>query len=184
MHINSDGLTTSVSTLGNEACKIKIKTKILGLIVDNGCSFKDHTQLVVARCKNKWRELRIHCTSSWGLSRNTLTTLYKTLILPTLLYCAPVWSNQNAAKLQTFQAFVNRSILQTMFIPNESAAKVILGTPPIDIVCQNIFAKFLTKVLQQRDLLSELFIKNEGTVTFVTIHRNILKTFYNKRTLT
>ena len=183
MHINSDGLTTPVFTLGNEACKIKSKTKILGLIVDNACSFKDHTELVVARCKNKWRELRIHCTSRWGLSRNTLTTLYKTLILPTLLYCAPVWSNQNAAKLQTFQAFVNRSILQTRFNPNESAAEVILGTPPIDIVCQNISAKFLTKVLQQRDLLSELFIKSEGTVTFVTIHRNILKTFYNKKNL-
>ena len=49
MHINSDGLTTSVFTLGNEACKIKSKTKVLGLIVDNACSFKDHTELVVAR---------------------------------------------------------------------------------------------------------------------------------------
>ena len=118
MHINSNGLTTSIFTLGNEACKIKSKTKILGLIVDNAFSFKDHTELVVARFKNKWRELRIHCTSRWGLSRNTLTTLYKTLILPTLLYCAPVWSYQNAAKLQTFQAFVNRKILQTRFNPN------------------------------------------------------------------
>ena len=161
MHINSDGLTTSVCTLGNEACKIKSKTKILGLIVDDKtCSFKDHTELVVARCKNKWRELRIHCTSRWGLSRNTLTTLYKTLTLPILLYPTLVWSNQNATKLQTFQAFVIRSILQTKFNPNESAAEVILGTPPIDIVCQNISAKFLTKVLQQRDLLSELFMKN------------------------
>ena len=66
MHIHSDGLTTSVFTLGNEACKIKSKLKILGLIVDNACGFKDHTELVVARCKNKWRELRIHCTSGWG----------------------------------------------------------------------------------------------------------------------
>ena len=90
MHITSDGLTTSVFTLGNEACKIKSKTKTLGLIVDNACSFKDHTELVVARCKNKWRELRLHCKSRWGLSRNPLATLYKTLILPTLLYCAPV----------------------------------------------------------------------------------------------
>ena len=111
------------------------------------------------------------------------TISYRTLIPPTLLYCAPVWLNQNAAKLQTFQAFINRNILQTRLTPNESAAKVILGTPPIDIVCQNISAKFLTKVLQQRDLLSELFIKNEGTVSFVTIHRNILKTFYNKKNL-
>ena len=87
---------------------------------------------------------------------------------------------QNAAKLQTFQAFVNRSILQTRLNPNESAVEVILGTPLIDIVCQKISAKFLTNILQQR----ELFIKNEGTVTFVNIHRNILKTFYNKKTLT
>ena len=181
LHINSDGLATSVFTLGNETCKIKNKTKTFGLIVDNACSFKDHTELVVARCKNKWRELRIHCTNRWGLSRNTLTTLYKTLILPTLLYCAPVWSNQNAAKLQPFNAFVNRSILQTRFNPNERGAEAVLGTPTIDIVCQNISAKFLTKVLQQRDLLSELFIKNEGTVTFVTFHRNVLKTFYKKK---
>ena len=135
MHINSDRLTTSVFTLGIEACKVKSKTTIFGLIVDNDCSFKDHTELVIARCNNKWRELRIHCTSRWGLSRITLTTLYKTLILQTRLYCEPVWSNQNAAKLQTFQAFVNRSILQTSFNPNESAAEVIQGTPPIDIVC-------------------------------------------------
>ena len=183
MLINSDGLTTSVFTLGNEACKIKSKIEILGLIGNNTCSFKDHTELVVARCKNKWRELRIHCTSRWSLSRNTLTTLYKTLILPTLLYSATVWSNQNAAKLQTFQAFVNRSILQTRFNPNERATEVTLVTPPIDIVCQKISPKFLTKVIQQRDLSSELFIKNEGTLTFVTIHRNILKTFYNKKNL-
>ena len=181
MHVNSDRLTTSVFILGNEA--FKVKTKILVLIVDNACTFKNHTQLMVARCKNKWRELRIHCTSRWGLSRNTLTTLYKTLILPTLLYCAPVWSNQNAAKLQTFQVFVNRCILPTRFNPNENAAVVILGTPPINIVCKKISAKFLTKVQQQKTLLSEPFIKNEGTVTFVTIHRNILKTFYNKKNL-
>ena len=77
----------------------------------------------------------------------------------TLLYCAPVWLNQNAAKLQSFQAFVDRCILQTRFNPNESAADVILGTPLFDTVCRNISAKFLAKVLQQRDLSSELFIK-------------------------
>ena len=139
--------------------------------------------MVVACCKSKWREVRFHCTSRWGLSRNTLTTSCKTLVLPTLLYCVPVWSNHIAAKLQTFPAFGNRYILQTRFNPNKSASEVILGTRPIDSVCQNISAKFLTKVLQQKDLLSELFIKTEGTVTFVTIHRNILKPFYNKKNL-
>ena len=147
--LDSDGLTNSVVTLGNEACILKSKTKIVCLIVDNASTFKDHTKLVVARCKNKWRELRIHCTSRWGLSRNTLTSLYKTLILPTLLYCT-VWSNQNAAKLQTFKAFVNRSILQTWFNPNENAAEVILGTPPIYSVCQKLFSEFVTKYYSRK----------------------------------
>ena len=53
MHINSDGLTTSVFILGIEACKGRSKTKILGLVVDYACTFKDHTELVVARCENK-----------------------------------------------------------------------------------------------------------------------------------
>ena len=73
--------------------------------------------------------------------------------------------------------------LQTRFYPNAIAAEVILGMPPIDIICQNISAKFLIKVLQLRDLLSELIIQIERAVNFVTIHRNILKPFYNQKTL-
>ena len=100
IHINSDRLMTSVFTLGNEACRVRSKTKVFGLsimLVDNACAFKDNTELVVARCTKKWRELRLHCTSRWGLFRNKLTTSYETLILPTLMYSAPVWSKQNAA---------------------------------------------------------------------------------------
>ena len=44
-NLNSDGLTTSVFTLGNEACKIKRKTKVLGLIVN---------MLVLSRITRNW----------------------------------------------------------------------------------------------------------------------------------
>ena len=69
MHINSDELTTSVFTLWNEEFKVKSRTKTFGLIVDNAWTFKGHTEPVAVRCKIKWRELRIHCTSRWGLYR-------------------------------------------------------------------------------------------------------------------
>ena len=89
--------------LRGEKCKKCYETKILGLTVDDGFSFKRHAEKVTVRCKGRWKELRIHCNKKWGLPRNTLVPLYKTFIIPTLLYCAPVWVNQNTKKIDSFQ---------------------------------------------------------------------------------
>ena len=44
-------------------------------------------------------------------------------------------------------------LLETRYYPNSMATEVLLGIPPIDIVVQNISAKFVTKVLQYHDHL-------------------------------
>ena len=157
--MNAGGLTTSGFTLGNEACKLKSKNKILCLIADNACTFKDHTELVVARCKNKWRELRIHCTSRYGLSRKTLTTLYKTLILPIMLLFAPVWSNQNAAKLQTFRAFVNRSVYSK---PGLIKTRVLLKSywaPHLSILFAKIYPLSSSPKYYSRETFYQSYLK-------------------------
>ena len=101
--------------MGTEKCEVKYQTKNLGLIVDNECSFKQHTDSTTARCLNRWRELRYHCTGKWGLSRHTLTVMYKTLILPALLYCTPVWASRNITKLTKFQHANTLRILRKRF---------------------------------------------------------------------
>ena len=83
----------------------------------------------------------------------------QTLILQTLIYSAPVWANQSTKKLKDFQPFVNRVILETRYYRNSKATEVLLGIPPIDIVVQNISAKFLTKVLQNYDHLRKRVIQ-------------------------
>ena len=70
------------------------------------------------------------------LSRRILVTLYKTLILPLVLYCAPVWTLANYTRLNSFQGFILRNIMKTTHNPNSKAAEV-LGLPPIDILCKN-----------------------------------------------
>ena len=123
--------------------------------------------------------MRFQCNKKWGLSRNTLVLLYKSLALPTLLYCAPVWANQNTKKLESFQSFINRDILETRYYPNSIATEVLLGIPAIDIVVQNISAKFLTKVLQYHDHLRKRVIQQQNSLTVITTQRNIMKQFYN-----
>ena len=101
-----------VFKLRAEKCKINYETKIFGLTVDDSFSFQRHSEKITARCKGRWKEMRNHCNKKWGLSRNTFVLLYKSFVLPTLLYCAPVWSNQNIKKLKSFQSFINRDILE------------------------------------------------------------------------
>ena len=111
--------------------------------------------------------MRYHCNKR-GLSRNTLVLLYKTFILPTLLYCTPVWANPNIKKLESFQSFVNRDTLKTRYYPNSMATEVLLGIPPIDFVVQYISVSFLTKVLQYPDQLRKRVIQQQNSLTFIT----------------
>ena len=82
-----------VFKLRGEKCKINYETKILGLTVDDSFSFKRHAEKITARCKGRWKEMRIHCEKKWGLLRNTLVLLYKSLVLPTLLEETIVFGN-------------------------------------------------------------------------------------------
>ena len=181
--INCEAPSTRIFYLDNEKCKVKNSTKILGIIVDEKMTFKQHTEAVIGRGKNKWKELRLHCTKKWGLSRRTLVTLYRTLILPLVLYCAPVWTLANYTRLNNFQSFILRNIMETTLNPNSKAAEVLLGLPPIDILCENISAKFLTKALASTDKLQRLILENQQHLKFVTTHCNCLKNFYNNRNL-
>ena len=90
-----------------------------------------------------------------------------------------MWANQNTKKLESFQSFINRDILETKYYPYSIANEVLLGIPPIDIVVQNISAKFLTKVLQYHDYLRTRVIQQHKSLTFITTQRNRLKQFYN-----
>ena len=101
---------------------------------------------MVVHCKTKWRELQIHFTAGWGLCRITLTVLYETVVLPTLLDSALVWSKQKETKLQNFQTFVIRNVFQTSFNLSAMADDAKLGTPLNDIVCRNESAEFFIKV--------------------------------------
>ena len=93
-----------------------------------------------------------------------------------------VWASQNNTKLTKFQHTITRNIMETRYNANSAAAEVLLGIPPIDILCQNISSKFLTKVLQSNDHMTNQIIENESDLAFLMGHRNTLRQFYGRKT--
>ena len=83
--INCKALCTQTFYLDNEKCKVKNNTKILGIIVDEEMTFKQHTESVIGKGKSERNELLLYCTKKWGFSGRISVTLYKTLILPLVL---------------------------------------------------------------------------------------------------
>ena len=71
-----------------EACKVTRSTKILGLIVDDKLNFNEHLQQVEVKVAKQLNIFKKFCGSNWDLRQAKLIKLYKTLVLPLLLYAA------------------------------------------------------------------------------------------------
>ena len=73
-------------------------TKFLGVLIDNNLSWKAHTShitKIVSKYNGIIRKVRIY------LNQDSLHTLYNTLVLPYLSYCALVWGDKNNANLES-----------------------------------------------------------------------------------
>ena len=85
--------------------------KHLGVILQNNCKWDNHIDSVVAKCR-----LLIACLRSfkYTFSRKTLTTLYKSFILPHLDYADVIWNNctdRLAMSLETLHLDAIRTII-------------------------------------------------------------------------
>ena len=75
--------------------------------------------------------------------------LYKTTILPLLLYASPIWSEKIAAACKEYKTLFKHSCSS-----NIESCQVLLSVPPIDILSSNINFKLLTKIKLANDLLT------------------------------
>ena len=110
----------------------------------------------------KMNVLKRYCGSNWGLKHATLIKLYKTLLLPQMLYAAPVWARKHLQTLNKLQHKDLKLILGTKTKFNQHAAENLCGIPPMLIETDVISIKFGIKLsmcndsLHQRHLNSQL----------------------------
>ena len=73
-------------------------TKFLGILIDNNLSWKSHTNnitKIVSKYNGIIRKVRPF------LNKDSLHTLYNTLLLPYLSYCTIVWGDRNNSNLDS-----------------------------------------------------------------------------------
>ena len=89
----------------------------------------------------------------------TLIKLYKTLVLPRLLYAAPVWARKHVQALCRFQYTALKLIIGTSTKIDQLAAEILCGLPPMQLQIDIITFKFGIKLSQQQDKLWKLYRK-------------------------
>ena len=139
--------------LNGDISQVKKTTKSLGVIIDSKLNYRDHSTKTIERAKRNWNIIKSLCIRKWSHAVPTLVLLYKTTILPSLFYAAPIWLAKNLKYVTAVQNNFKRTVFRHGFSPNIDSCQVLLGTPPLDLLSTAINVKFLSKFKLEDDLL-------------------------------
>lgn len=83
-------------TLNNIPIPIKSTTTILGVTYDKGLTFRPHVEAINSKAKRRLNVLRALSNTTFGHSKESITTIYKQFIRPILTYAHPSWNTDIA----------------------------------------------------------------------------------------
>ena len=99
------------------------------------------------KLKGSWDKISRVGGSNWCLS---ILMLYKTIIIPQLMYASPIWFEQNKTIGVKIQQHFIRSVFRRSHTPNSSSCEVLLGLPPLDFYNDRIEIKLFIKDAMER----------------------------------
>ena len=102
--VHTDFLVDEVlNVLNGDPCQIKSLTKSLGMVIDNHLTYRQHAEVTAEKANRKWNTISILRNNKRSLIIPTLILLYKTTLLPLLLYVSPIWFERNHRSMQGVQ---------------------------------------------------------------------------------
>ena len=137
-------------------------TRVLGIDIDDNLNFNSHSTRIMQSCWFSWYKITRNSNRYCGLNISSLVTLFKTVIMPKLLYCAPIWLNENNQK--TFKQFYAKVCLRisgsTHYSP-QGITMLAIGMEPLKITYNIICTKFILKALSSDANMSGLIYQIE-----------------------
>ena len=103
-HSNKPDLNYKIEIDDKNIEKVEI-TKFLGVLIDNNLSWKDrtmHISKIVSKYNGIIRKIRPY------LNKDSLLTLYNTLVLPYLSYCTLVWGDKNNSFIESLSFYSSK----------------------------------------------------------------------------
>jgi len=138
-----------------------VKTKFLGVIIDNKLCWKDH---VIHLCNKIAKGIGIIKKVRDVLNKDTLLNLYYTFIYPYLTYCNIIWgkaANIHLSRLFLLQKRILRIVCNTHFLAHSAPLFKqckVLTIHNINYYCTGVFMfKYFKGLLP--DLFAKMFVK-------------------------
>lgn len=124
------------------------ETKYLGIYLDSTLTWRKHIDHCIRKFFKAKHDLA-HLLYNKAMSMENKLLLFKTVLLPILLYCAPVWgpaANTNIQKLQTLQNKTLRSIRKAPWYQRNDCIHRDLNILPIRQTIINRSEKFYNNI--------------------------------------
>ena len=125
----------------------------LGITFDRTLSFSKHASSLKAKFFPRLKALRCNSASSWGLSKESLSVLYKSFLRPLLTYASPGWfpflSVTNITKLERLHRAASRAITGCL---SSSPIPVLLteaSLPPLQAALTQFTLFFYERALRR-----------------------------------
>ena len=146
--------------IGGEILLYVPTSRVLGVVIDERLSFKQHSREILKSISYHWQRLAEDTTRKNGLNTSSLTLLFKTVILTKLLYASPVWLNDN---IDIFKKFMSKSLLSAQFYPSNDLSRLLIGLPSLYYHHIRVVIKFILKGLSQADEITACLMQIEET---------------------
>ena len=132
------------------------RSKVLGVEMDSELNFNGHARKKLKQGWFIWHEITKKTTRVRGLNSSSMLILLKTVIFPKLMYASPIWMKNNLGVFKEFLAKVKLKLIGAEFYPSHDVMDVILGLPPLEILCDITALKFVLKCLSSNDIMTGL----------------------------
>jgi len=118
----------------------------LGLLIDSKLNWRPHIEMKCIAGTKAWWSIQRCVRRTWGLTRDKLTLLYKTIFLPKILYCCTVWAKAAQRKtiinlLTSTQRKCAVTIARVFKTTSAEVADVLANTLPLDLKIREILIR-------------------------------------------
>ena len=147
-------LATFVLKLDDATITPKDHILFLGVYFDTRLTWKIHIEHMALKATAKWNFFMARSRSLSHLSYNTRRTLYKGVIDPILIYCAPVWSNAPSYAFRPIERAlykISRQITGALTNTKRSTCIAEAGLIPIRIRAETVSKNYFDKVMINRE---------------------------------
>ena len=155
------GITLPLLKIGGKELQYVEKSKVLGIIVDDKLTFFQHGKEMLKRCWYQWHKITQGTTRHQGLNNASLILLFKSLVIPKLMYASPTWLHKQLDLFKDLWSRVLLKIIGSQYHTEKCITEAALNIPPLSTQLEVHSVKFLLKCLSSDDEMIAILLSIE-----------------------